>query len=103
MDKVKAAGGEITDEMKEAYEATTERELSYKEPDEVTEAFMHALFDDKPLRRYMVVPNEQEQNWTITTKINELVQLNTWGPYSYSRDELVAMLDAALAGDDAED
>jgi hypothetical protein len=26
----------------------------------------------------------------------ELVQLNTWGPYSYSRDELVKMLDEAL-------
>jgi hypothetical protein len=26
------------------------------------------------------------------------VQLNTWGPYSYTRDELVEMLDAALAG-----
>ena len=104
MDKVKAASGEIPDEMKEAYEATAERELSYKEPDEVSDAFLHALFDEKPLRRYMVVPNAEEQSWTIGTKINELVQLNTWGPYSYSRDELVEMLDAALAGeDDAED
>ncbi|MDJ0919169.1 MAG: SDR family NAD(P)-dependent oxidoreductase [Woeseiaceae bacterium] len=103
MDKVKAAGGEISDEMKQAYDATAARELSYKEPDEVTEAFMHALFDDKPLRRYMVVPNAEEQSFTITTKINELVQLNAWGPYSYSRDELVAMLDAALAGEKAEE
>jgi NAD(P)-dependent dehydrogenase (short-subunit alcohol dehydrogenase family) len=97
LEKVKAAGGEITEEMKQAYEATAERELSYKEPDEVTAAFMHALFDDKPLRRYMVVPNEKEQGWTIRTKVNELVQLNQWGPYSYSRDELVQMLDEALA------
>ena len=101
MEKAEAAGGEITDEMQKAYEATTERELSYKEPDEVSEAFMHALFNEKPLRRYMVVPNEKEQEWTIGTKINELVQLNTWGPYSYSRDQLVEMLDAALAGDSA--
>jgi len=72
--------------------------LSYKEPDEVSEAFMHALFDDKPLRRYVVVPNEVEQSRTIRTKISELVQLNTWGPYSYSRDELVELLDEALAG-----
>ena len=99
LDKAKAAGGEVTEEMKEAYEATAERELSYKEPDEVSEAFMHALFDDEPLRRYMVVPNADEQEWTIRTKVSELVQLNTWGPYSYSRDELVEMLDAALAGD----
>ena len=38
------------------------------------------------------------QEWTIRTQINELVQLNTWGPYSFSRDELVEMLDEALAG-----
>jgi hypothetical protein len=103
LDKVKAAGGEVSDEMKEAYEATAERELSYKEPVEVTEAFMHALFDDKPLRRYMVVPNAEEQGWTIGTKVNELVQLNTWGPYSYSRDELVKMLDEALAAGEPEE
>ena len=39
------------------------RELSYKEPDEVSEAFVHALFDERPLRRYMVVPNQEEQSW----------------------------------------
>ena len=98
-EEVKAAGGEVTDEMKEAYEATAERELSYKEPDEVTAAFKHALFSDEPMLRYMVVPNESEQEMTIGTKINELVQLNQWGPYSYSRDELVEMLDKALSGD----
>jgi NAD(P)-dependent dehydrogenase (short-subunit alcohol dehydrogenase family) len=98
MEKAKEAIGAITDEMKQAYEKTAERELSYKEPDEVTEAFMHALFDDEPLRRYMVVPNEDEQAMTIRTKVNELVQLNQWGPYSYSRDELVKLLDEALTG-----
>ncbi len=98
-EQVKAAGGEVTEEMQNAYAATAERELGYKEPDEVSEAFLHALFDDKPLRRYVVVPNEQEQERTIGTKISELVQLNTWGPYSYSRDQLVEMLDAALTVD----
>ena len=99
LERTKAAGGEVTEEMKEAYEKTAARELSYKEPDEVSEAFMHALFDDKPLRRYVVVPNIEEQDFTIRTKVNELVQLNTWGPYSYSRDQLVELLDEALAGD----
>ncbi len=98
MEQTKAAGGEVTEEMQKAYEATAERELSYKEPDEVSEAFMHALFDDAPLRRYVVVPNEEEQAFTIRTKVNELVQLNEWGPYSYSRDQLVELLDEALAG-----
>jgi len=101
MDKVKAVGGEITDEMKQRYEKTAERELSYKEPNEVTDAFMHALFNEEPLRRYMVVPNEEEHARTIGTKVNELVQLNRWGPYSYSRDELVKLLDQALAGEQA--
>ncbi|MEM7432893.1 MAG: SDR family NAD(P)-dependent oxidoreductase [Pseudomonadota bacterium] len=99
MDALQTAGGEVTDEMKENYKATEERELSYKEPDEVSAAFMHALFDDNPLRRYIVVPNAEEQAFTIGTKVQELVQLNTWGPYSYSRDELVAMIDAAMAGE----
>ncbi|MDH4055362.1 MAG: SDR family NAD(P)-dependent oxidoreductase [Gammaproteobacteria bacterium] len=101
LEQVKSEGGEITDEMKAAYEATAARELSYKEPDEVTAAFMHALFDEKPLRRYMVVPNDREQQFTIQTQLDELVQLNQWGPYSYSRDELVEMLDATLSGDAA--
>ena len=97
MEKVKTADGEVPEEMEQAYEKTAERELSYKEPDDVSKAFMHALFDDEPLRRYMVVPNAGEQEWTIRTQINELVQLNAWGPYSYSRDQLVEMLDEALA------
>lgn len=103
LEKLAETGVEITDEMKAQYEATAKRELAMKEPDEVSAAFMHALFDENPLRRYMVVPNEGEQNRTIGTKISELVQLNTWGPYSYTRDELVAMLDAELSGDTAEE
>ncbi len=98
-EKAQAAGGEMTEAMKEAYEATAARELSYKEPDEVSDAFMHALFDDNPLLRYMVVPNAEEQAWTIRTKVEQLVQLNQWGPYSYSRDQLVELLDQALSGD----
>jgi len=98
LDQVKSTGGEVTDEMKANYETTAQRELSYKEPDEVSEAFMHALFDDNPLLRYMVVPNENEQKRTIQTQLNELVQLNQWGPYSYSRDELVQFLDEAISG-----
>ena len=96
LSKLEESGGEVTDEMKADYEKTAERELSYKEPDEVTEAFMHALFSDEPLLRYMVVPNQREAEMTIGTKLNELVQLNQWSPHSYSRDELVQMLDAAL-------
>lgn len=101
--QIEKSGGEVTDEMKEEYEKTAARELSYKEPDEVTEAFVHALFSDEPLRRYMVVPNREEAEWTIETKFSELVQLNTWSPHAYSRDELVAMLDKALSPEPEEE
>lgn len=67
-----------------------------KEPDEVAEAVLHALFDPNPKRRYMVVPERREAEVTIAKAIEELVQLNERQPYSYDRDELVRMLDAAL-------
>lgn len=96
--ELEAAGGEVSEEMKQQLQATAEAELAMKEPDEVSEAFMHALFDAAPLRRYLVVPREEQQARTIGKKIDELVQLNEWGPYQYSRDELIEMLDASLAG-----
>ena len=95
-EQIKASGREVTEEEKAAFAQTAERELSYKEPDEVSDAFLHALFSDEPKRRYMVVPNEQEARRTIGKQIEELVQLNDWQAYSYSRDELVEMLDTAL-------
>jgi NAD(P)-dependent dehydrogenase (short-subunit alcohol dehydrogenase family) len=72
----------------------------YKDPDEVAEAALHAMFADKPLRRYMVVPEEREAGWTIGKQIQELVQLNDWQAYTYSREQLIEKLDAAMARDD---
>ena len=68
----------------------------YKAPDEVAGAAYRFFTEDEPLRRYMVVPNEQEAGWTINQIIAEMVQLNEGQAFRYSRDELVAMLDAAL-------
>ena len=100
---MEAAGAEITDEMQQRAKETAEREVTLDEPDAVTDAFMHALFDDAPLRRYMVVPNEGQQDLTIRQAVQELVELNAWGQYSYSRDELVAMIDEALDPQEASD
>ncbi|OAB60789.1 short-chain dehydrogenase [Leptolyngbya valderiana BDU 20041] len=93
------SGAELTPEMEQQRAATAERELSYQEPDAVSAAFMHALFDEAPLRRYMVVPNADEQQMTIATKIQQLIQLNEWGPYSYSDEALISMLREALSQD----
>lgn len=67
-----------------------------KEPDEVSAALLEFLADPKPKRRYMVVPEERQAEVTIRKAISELTQLNERHKYTYSRDELIAMLDAAL-------
>jgi NAD(P)-dependent dehydrogenase (short-subunit alcohol dehydrogenase family) len=81
----------------EQFEAFLNRDWErskYKDPDEVAAAALHAMSDAVPLRRYMVVPSEDEAAWTIGKQIEELVQLNQWQAWSYSREELIAMLDA---------
>jgi NAD(P)-dependent dehydrogenase (short-subunit alcohol dehydrogenase family) len=73
----------------------------YKEPDEVAAAVLQALSAATPKRRYLVVPNQTEAEWTIRKQIEELVQLNEKQPYSYDRKALIEMLDAALAASEA--
>ena len=68
----------------------------FKEPDEVSEAVQHFFASDAPLRRYMVVPAENEAAWAIDKAIEEVVQYNQWQAYSYSREQLIEKLDAAL-------
>jgi NAD(P)-dependent dehydrogenase (short-subunit alcohol dehydrogenase family) len=69
----------------------------FKEPDEVSMAVLHAMFDENPKRRYMVVPNQREAEITIKKAIQELVQLNEGQEYTYDREALINMLDEALA------
>jgi len=71
-----------------------------KDPQEVAEAALHAMFAEKPLLRYMAVPDEPNAAWAIDKQIEELVQLNEWQAYAYSRGELIAKLDAAMVSDD---
>lgn len=68
----------------------------YKPPDEVADAVLQFLQDPAPKRRYLVVPNAVEAERTIGKAIEELVQLNEGHAYTYDRDTLVRMLDAAL-------
>jgi NAD(P)-dependent dehydrogenase (short-subunit alcohol dehydrogenase family) len=68
----------------------------YKPPDDVAAAVELALFETTPKRRYMVTPDQGEAERTIRKQIEQLAQLNERHPYSYSRDELVKMLDEAL-------
>jgi short-subunit dehydrogenase len=95
--KIEAAGGKITDAMRQQYQQTATFEESLKKPDDVSQAYLHALFDDQPLRRYVVTPDQKARALTIGTKVRQLVELNKWGPHSYSRDQLVEMLDKELS------
>lgn len=69
----------------------------YEVPDDVALAALDFLTSDAPKRRYMVVPNQFEAEITIRQAMQELAQLNRGHAFSYSRDELIEMLDEALA------
>jgi NAD(P)-dependent dehydrogenase (short-subunit alcohol dehydrogenase family) len=67
-----------------------------KEPTEVAEAVLHLMSSDNPRVRYMVTPNEEQAAITIRIALQRVLQLNEDQPYSYDRDELVALLDELL-------
>ena len=69
----------------------------YKEPDDVTDAITHALFDKSPKPNYLVVPNQEEADWTIRKIIEEMAELNADQEYSYTDGELIQMLKEATA------
>jgi NAD(P)-dependent dehydrogenase (short-subunit alcohol dehydrogenase family) len=66
------------------------------EPDIVADAVLHALFDENPKNHYLVVPEQRQAEITIWKAIEELVSLNEGHEFSYSRDELVRMLDEQM-------
>jgi hypothetical protein len=68
----------------------------YKEPDDVAMAALHFLTSETPQHRYMVVPNQFEAEITIKQMFRELVELNMEQPFTYTRDELIGMLDEML-------
>lgn len=62
-------------------------------PDAVAETIEMALFDKQPKDRYLIVPEQREAGWTISWGIDEIMQLNSQHKHSYTRDELVALID----------
>jgi len=86
----------IDDETRKSlmdYAASNE---SMKDPVEVAEAVLHQMSSDAPKKRYMVTPNAEQAALTIRVAMQRILQLNEGQPYSYSRDELVALLDELL-------
>ena len=85
-------------EERAGLQARGESQDKAKDPKEVAEAVMHALFADNPKHRYMVVPNAGQADYTIRHAMTEMLQLNHDQAYSLTRDQLVEMLDQQLKG-----
>lgn len=101
--------GELTDAQKNSpyadyyssgQEGSADRS-QYKDPGEVSVAIEHALFDPNPKNRYMVVPNRPEAAWTIGNTLRRVAERNEGQEHAFSRDELIAMLDEAIAEENA--
>ena len=97
LNRLGKSADELTDEEQAELEQARERNAGLKEPDEVSDAVMHALFAPEPRRRYMVTPNQEQADITVRTALRRAVELNSDQPYSYDRDELVKILDELLA------
>lgn len=87
---------DLSDEDRVRMESVVAQNETLKEPDEVADAAVHALFSDSPRHRYMVTPNAQQADVTIRSALRRVVQLNADQPYSYDRDELIEILDELL-------
>ena len=66
-------------------------------PDRVVNAIVAALLDPEPKPRSLVVSNQRDAEVSLRSHIRKLAQLNEGHEFSYTRDQLVEMLDAALA------
>ena len=89
----------IDDETRKSLVDFAASNAAMKEPVEVAEAVLHQMSSDAPKPRYMVTPNAEEAALTIRVAMQRTLQLNEGQSYSYSRDELVALLDELLKSD----
>ncbi len=86
----------IDDETRKSLMDFAASNEAMKDPLEVAQAVLHLMSSDAPKKRYMVTPNAEEAAITIRMAMQRLLQLNEGQPYSYSRDELVALLNELL-------
>ena len=66
-------------------------------PNLVADAIQHALFDNNPKEHYLVVANPFEAMITISKAFEEILYLNHDHEYSYTREQLITMMDEEWA------
>jgi len=89
----------VTEETKNTVDAEGQKFIdnmvaandSLKEPDEVSDAVLRALFEENPQRRYMVTPNAEEAEMTIKASLQRMLELNQ-GCLFHLMTELVGVL-----------
>jgi len=67
------------------------------EPDPVADAVLHALFSDNPKARYLAPSDPRQPEFILRNILNDLAVLSHGVSYGFSREELVDLLDEALA------
>jgi NAD(P)-dependent dehydrogenase (short-subunit alcohol dehydrogenase family) len=92
-----ADGSQFKEAMDESVDWLSLFESDQGDPSEVAATVMKALFDDDPKPRYLIVPTQEQAYLTINRAIERMVEQNHDQKYSYDREALIEMLDAALA------
>jgi NAD(P)-dependent dehydrogenase (short-subunit alcohol dehydrogenase family) len=95
---------DLLDDCKQYVAANTDS--TAPPPTAVAEAIQHALFDDSPKEHYLVVSNQFEAMITIGKAMEELLHLNHNQEFSYTREQLIALMDeewAILRGEKSRD
>lgn len=64
----------------------------FKDPDEVSQAIIKALFDESPELRYMVVPERKEAIYPIKSTLKKAAQLNQSQAYRFDQATMVSWL-----------
>jgi len=76
---------------------TGDSDYNFPEPDAVADAVLHALFSEHPNERYLAVTDQRHAEAMIRDLLKNLHEVNSNGhSFSFSRDELVMMLEEEL-------
>ena len=77
--------------------AVCDSTTQYPEPDPVADAVLHVLTSDDPKARYLAPSDPRQAEFIARSILKDLADLSSGQTYNYSRDELIGMLDDALA------
>jgi NAD(P)-dependent dehydrogenase (short-subunit alcohol dehydrogenase family) len=68
-----------------------------KGPEAIVATVQHALFDENPQQRYMVVGDPGRADATMRALLHRMLELNMNQPYTYDREGLIKLLDEEIA------